>query len=152
MTEAHDEEERSERILARRKAAVEREDGRPPWLVVGIGMLMLAILLVANVITVFENQESESRQDRLAECFRRVILTINVRTSYTEEIRDIDNQITDAPTKMVQEFVIADGPDAQQATLNRYLKNVEGLRKQRSEAIGKQREYRYPDLEDCESA
>ena len=144
MTEAPDE-------VKARQGRGQEEDGRPPWIIVGIGMVMLLVLLGSNIWTAFENFDSERRQDKLADCFRRVIVTIDVRTGYTEDIRKVEAQLNDAPTGLVNDLTASDTDEERKDALDKYLKKVKDLRAQRDVIIEKQSKYQYPDLDQCEA-
>lgn len=130
----------------------DEEDRRAPWIVVGIGLIMLVLLIVTNGITLFQNHQSEVRQDRLSECFRRVIVTINARTEYNEQLRKVEAALADAPAAFVEELgkIPSEDTTARLKARDRYLKRVEGLKTQRTRILDKQAKFQYPALSDCE--
>ncbi len=145
-------EARAENLVVKRTH--DPEDRRVPWLIVGIGMVMLLVLFVANIITVYQNVGSERRQDKLSDCFRRVIITINARTEYNEQLRKVEAALADAPSNLVTELArIPPGDvEARESARGVYLRKVEDLKAQRASILDKQSRFQYPSLDECEKA
>lgn len=147
-----------ERVIDIDKAEIQNvrigstDDGRPAWIIVGIGIVMLAILLAFNVVTLIQTNSSQHRQDRLSDCFRRVVLTINARADYNEELREVEAVITDSPGEFVDDIGKAQNAEDRQIATDKYLKTVRDARKQRSVILKKQQQFKYPDLDQCERA
>lgn len=128
------------------------EDRRVAWLIAGIGVIILVVLSAGNVMALLRAQDAQKAQLKLAECNRRVIVTINARQSYAQQLSDLNDERVQAGINLSRNLAeVSDNPERTAALRIAYANQLERILKQQNELREQQAKFQYPDLSECEN-
>lgn len=126
------------------------EDRRVAWLIAGIGMIILIVLSAGNVLALLRAQDAQKQQLALAECNRRVVSTVNARTTYNQQLNLIEEQRRRLEIQLNRNLADVEGNFPRMAEIRRdYAAELSKLATRADDLREAQAKIQYPDLSDC---